>query len=220
MSDYTDTPELKRRREELVNHLRGRGIKDERVLSAMLKIPRHFFVPPEFIDEAYNDYPLPIGAGQTISQPYIVALMTEALNVENVHNVLEIGTGSGYQCAILAELAKEVYSVERIPELAERAIKVLDQLGYSNVKVKIGDGTLGWPEYAPYDRIMVTAGAPKIPEPLLEQLVVDGIMVIPVGDEYSQELLVVTKVSEDGKVRVKSLGGCVFVKLRGEHGWR
>jgi len=218
--DFIDTPIFRERREKLVEHLRRRGIKDERVLSAMLKVPRHLFVPPELSEEAYNDYPLPIGHGQTISQPYIVALMTEALEVKENHRVLEIGTGSGYQCAILAELAKEVYSVERIPELALRAQRVLSLLGYNNVWIKIDDGTLGWPEYAPYDRIIVTAGAPKIPEPLIEQLDKGGIMVIPVGDEYSQELLVVTKLTEDGKVKVKSLGGCVFVKLRGEYGWK
>lgn len=218
--DFIDTPIFRERREKLVEHLRRRGIRDERVLSAMLKVPRHLFVPPELTEEAYNDYPLPIGCGQTISQPYIVALMTEALEVRENHRVLEIGTGSGYQCAILAELAKEVYSVERIPELALKAQKVLSLLGYNNVRIKIDDGTLGWPEYAPYDRIIVTAGAPKIPEPLLEQLDKGGIMVIPVGDEYSQELLVVTKLTEDGKVKIKSLGGCVFVKLRGEYGWK
>ncbi len=218
--DFIDTPIFRERREKLVEHLRRRGIKDERVLSAMLKVPRHLFVPPELSEEAYNDYPLPIGHGQTISQPYIVALMTEALEVKENHRVLEIGTGSGYQCAILAELAKEVYSVERIPELALRAQRVLSLLGYNNVWIKIDDGTLGWPEYAPYDRIIVTAGAPKIPEPLIEQLDKGGIMVIPVGDEYSQELLVVTKLTEDSKVKVKSLGGCVFVKLRGEYGWK
>lgn len=173
----------------LVEKIRRHGIKDPRVLEAILKVPRHLFVPKELIHEAYVDAPLPIGEGQTISQPYIVALMTEALELDENSKVLEIGTGSGYQAAILAEIAKEVYTVERIPSLKEKARKVLDALGYENIKFKVGDGTEGWPEYAPYDAIIVTAGAPEIPKPLVEQLKVGGRLVIPVGDELTQRLL-------------------------------
>ena len=204
----------------MVELIRRRGIKDERVLNAMLKVPRHLFVPADLVDRAYDDSPLPIGKGQTISQPYIVALMTEALGLDENSKVLEIGTGSGYQAAILAEIAKEVYTVERIPELAERAQKILRALGYNNVYFKIGDGTEGWPEFAPYDAIIVTAASPKVPEPLIEQLKVGGVLVIPVGSELTQELLKITKLSEDGETKVESLGGCVFVKLKGKYGWQ
>ncbi len=207
------------RRKAMVDLIKRRGVKDKRVLSAMLKVPRHLFVPPELVDRAYDDCPLPIGKGQTISQPYIVALMTEALEIDENSKVLEIGTGSGYQAAILAEIAKEVYTVERIPELLERARKVIESLGYDNVFFKVGDGTEGWPEYAPYDAIIVTAASPRIPEPLIEQLKVGGRLVIPVGSELTQELLKITKISEDGKTKIESLGGCVFVKLKGKYGW-
>ncbi len=214
MSDF----DLQRKR--LVDGIRLRGIRDERVLSALLKVPRHLFVPEELRDRAYVDAPLPIGEGQTISQPYIVALMTEALELDENSRVLEIGTGSGYQAAILAEIAKEVYTVERIPALLERAKRILEALGYDNIYFKLGDGTLGWEEHAPYDAIIVTAGAPEVPEPLVEQLKVGGRMVIPVGDEFSQRLLRVTKLDSSGKVKIEDLGGCVFVKLKGKHGWR
>ena len=214
MSDF----DLQRKR--LVDGIRLRGIRDERVLSALLKVPRHLFVPEELRDRAYVDAPLPIGEGQTISQPYIVALMTEALELDEDSRVLEIGTGSGYQAAILAEIAKEVYTVERIPALLERAKRILEALGYDNIYFKLGDGTLGWEEHAPYDAIIVTAGAPEVPEPLVEQLKVGGRMVIPVGDEFSQRLLRVTKLDSSGKVKIEDLGGCVFVKLKGKHGWR
>ena len=214
MSDF----DLQRKR--LVDGIRLRGIRDERVLSALLKVPRHLFVPEELRDRAYVDAPLPIGEGQTISQPYIVALMTEALELDEDSRVLEIGTGSGYQAAILAEIAKEVYTVERIPALLERARRILEALGYDNIYFKLGDGTLGWEEHAPYDAIIVTAGAPEVPEPLVEQLKVGGRMVIPVGDEFSQRLLRVTKLDSSGKVKIEDLGGCVFVKLKGKHGWR
>ncbi len=207
------------KRKAMVDLIKRRGVKDKRVLSAMLKVPRHLFVPPELVDRAYDDCPLPIGKGQTISQPYIVALMTEALEIDENSRVLEIGTGSGYQAAILAEIAKEVYTVERIPELLERARKVIESLGYDNVFFKVGDGTEGWPEYAPYDAIIVTAASPRIPEPLIEQLKVGGRLVIPVGSELTQELLKITKISEDGKTKIESLGGCVFVKLKGKYGW-
>ncbi len=195
-----------------------RGIKDQRVLDAMLKVPRHLFVGEARRMSAYEDHPLPIGEGQTISQPYIVALMTEALKLTGSETVLEIGTGSGYQTAILAELAARVYSIERIPSLTGRARKVLDSLGYKNVLVKLSDGTVGWDEYAPYDRILVTAGAPSVPEPLVDQLVPGGILVIPVGSNSLQELVRVTK-REDGSVKEDRMGSCVFVRLVGKHGW-
>jgi len=195
-----------------------RGITDRRVLEALVKVPRHLFVPEALWHQAYSDRPLPIGYGQTISQPYIVALMTEALELQGDERVLEVGTGSGYQAAILAELAKQVYSVERMPELARRARRILDRLGYGNVLIRVGDGSKGWPERAPFDAIIVTAGAPKVPKALLQQLKVGGRMVIPVGDEHSQELLKIVRL-KDG-FQQEELGGCRFVKLIGEEGWR
>ena len=195
-----------------------RGIKDQRVLDALLKVPRHLFVGDAHRMSAYEDHPLSIGEGQTISQPYIVALMTEALKLTGSETVLEIGTGSGYQTTILAELAARVYSIERIPSLTGRARKVMDSLGYNNVLVKLSDGTLGWDEYAPYDRILVTAGAPSVPEPLIDQLAPGGILVIPVGSNSLQELVRVTK-DEDGSIREDRMGSCVFVRLVGKHGW-
>jgi len=195
-----------------------RGIKDQRVLDALLKVPRHLFVGDAHRMSAYEDHPLSIGEGQTISQPYIVALMTEALKLTGSETVLEIGTGSGYQTTILAELAARVYSIERIPSLTGRARKVLDSLGYSNVLVKLSDGTLGWDEYAPYDRILVTAGAPSVPEPLIDQLAPGGILVIPVGSNSLQELVRVAK-DEDGSIKEDRMGSCVFVRLVGKHGW-
>jgi len=195
-----------------------RGIKDQNVLDAMLKVPRHLFVGETQRMSAYEDHPLPIGEGQTISQPYIVALMTEALKLTGNETVLEIGTGSGYQTAILAELAGRVYSIERIPSLTGRARKVIDDLGYKNVLVKLSDGTMGWEEYSPYDRILVTAGAPSVPEPLIDQLANGGILVIPVGSNSLQELVRITK-NEDGSVKEDRMGSCVFVRLVGKHGW-
>jgi protein-L-isoaspartate(D-aspartate) O-methyltransferase len=198
--------------------IKPRGVKDERVLEAMMKVPRHLFIEEIQRMSAYEDHPLPIGEGQTISQPFIVALMTEALQLTGKETVLEIGTGSGYQTAILAELSARVYSVERIPSLTGKARKTLDSLGYKNVLVKLSDGTLGWEEYAPYDRILVTAGAPSVPQPLIEQLAPGGILVIPVGSNTMQELIRVTK-NEDGSVSEERMGNCVFVKLVGRHGW-
>ncbi|UCG39682.1 MAG: protein-L-isoaspartate(D-aspartate) O-methyltransferase [bacterium] len=195
-----------------------RGIKDQRVLDALLKVPRHLFVGESQRMSAYEDHPLPIGEGQTISQPFMVALMTEALLLRGGETVLEIGTGSGYQTAILAELAGRVYSVERIPSLTGQARKTLDALGYTNILVRLSDGTLGWAEYAPYDRILVTAGAPRVPEPLLEQLAPGGILVIPVGSNTIQELVRIRK-REDGTTFEERMGGCVFVKLVGKYGW-
>lgn len=196
----------------------SRGVRDRRVLEALLKVPRHLFVPKEYIDEAYNDYPLPIGYGQTISQPYMVAVMTELLELSGVEKVLEIGTGSGYQTAILAELSREVCTIEKVEELSIRAQEILMRLGYKNVKFKVGDGTLGWPEEAPFDRILVTAGAPEPPPPLLEQLSLDGIMVIPVGSRYSQVLTRVRKKGES-KYESEELFDCAFVPLIGEFGF-
>jgi protein-L-isoaspartate(D-aspartate) O-methyltransferase len=206
-------------RERMVkNQLISRGISDKRVLGAMEKIPRHFFVEEALRGEAYNDHPLPIGHKQTISQPYIVALMTEALELTGDEKTLEIGTGSGYQAAILAELSKRVYTIERIRALMVRARKILDELGYNNILFKAFDGTIGWKEHEPYDAIIVTAGAPKIPQPLLDQLADGGRLIIPVGNRFSQELIKVVK--RTGTLMEKSLGGCRFVDLVGEYGWR
>lgn len=211
--------DFKLARERMVkNQLMARDIKDERVLQAMEKIPRHLFIQEALAGEAYNDHPVPIGEKQTISQPYIVALMTEALELEGSENTLEIGTGSGYQTAILAELSSRVYTIERIKSLLVKARKLLAQLGYSNILFKAFDGTLGWKEYAPFDAIMVTAGAPSIPEPLTDQLADNGRMIIPVGDRYTQELIKVTKKGEN--LEHDSLGGCRFVNLIGVYGWK
>ncbi len=200
--------------------IRARGIRDQRVLMAMEKIPRHLFVDEGLIDQAYNDSPLPIDRQQTISQPYMVALMSEAMGLTGDERVLEIGTGSGYQTAILAELAERVFSVERIAALAARARKILDALNYYNVAIRVGDGTYGWREEAPYTAIMVTAGAPRVPRILIEQLAVCGRLVIPVGSRYSQALLKLTRLSEDpDDLKQEELGGCRFVDLIGEHGW-
>lgn len=199
------------------NQLVARGIKDKRVLEAMRKIPRHLFVDEHLRKVAYEDYPLPIGEGQTISQPYMVAAMTEALKISKKDRVLEIGTGSGYQTAVLAELAQEVFTIERIPSLAEKASRILSALRYTNIHSKIGNGTLGWKEYAPFDKILVTAGSPGIPEELFQQLREKGIMVIPMGDTFSQVLTVVSKIG--GKPKKKSLFPCIFVPLVGKDGW-
>ena len=205
-------------RERMIkNQLIARGIKDERVLQAMGKIPRHLFIEDALYGEAYNDHPVPIGEKQTISQPYIVALMTEALELKGDENTLEIGTGSGYQTAILAELSSRVYTIERIKSLLGNARKLLSQLGYDTILFKAFDGTLGWKEYAPFDAIMVTAGAPHVAKPLIDQLADNGRMIIPVGDRYTQELIKVTRKGKD--LEQKSLGGCRFVNLIGAHGW-
>jgi len=206
-------------RQNMVNsQIQARGIKDPRLLRAMAKVPRHLFVDEALQSQAYNDYPLPIGEKQTISQPYIVALMTEALNVTLDDHVLEIGTGSGYQTAILAELSAKVYSIERIQSLVAKARKLFDQLGYLNIVVTIGDGSLGWKEYAPFDAILVTAGSPEVPKPLFEQLADGGRLVVPVGDHYSQDLIKVVRIKDD--FHQFNLGACRFVDLIGEHGWK
>ena len=206
-------------REKMVkNQLLPRGISDEGVLRAMGKIHRHLFVEEALAGEAYNDHPLPIGYKQTISQPYIVALMTEALELKKKEKTLEIGTGSGYQTAILAELSKAVYTIERIEPLLEKSKKLLEERGYTNIYFKSFDGTLGWEEFAPYDAIIVTAGAPKIPQPLLDQMADGGRLVLPIGNKYSQDLIKVTRIRDTFKE--KNLGGCRFVDLIGTHGWK
>ena len=195
----------------------SRGIKDRRVLDAMRKVPRHMFVDEALADQAYSDHPLPIGDKQTISQPFIVALMTEILNLQGHEKVLEIGTGSGYQTAVLAELADRVFSMERFPSLAYRANQVLQKIGYKNVIIRVADGTMGWPEEAPFDGIIITAGTPQIPQPLLDQLAIGGRMVAPVGDRFSQELILVESKSE--AIRQTKLGAVRFVDLIGKWGW-
>lgn len=194
-----------------------RGVTDERVLAAMRRIPRHLFVEEPLRDRAHGDHPLPIGEEQTISQPYIVGFMTQLLELRGQEKVLEVGTGSGYQTAVLAELARRVCSVERLPRLAERARGLLEQLGYDNVWVRVGSGTLGWPDEAPFDRILVTAGGPSIPPPLFQQLAEGGRMVVPVGDVANQTLTVVEKVR--GEMKTRSYGDCKFVKLVGKYAW-
>lgn len=194
-----------------------RGISDPRVLAAMRKVPRHLFVDEALRDRAYGDHPLPIGEQQTISQPYIVALMTALLALEGPEKVLEVGTGSGYQTAILAELAREVFSVERLPGLAARAQALLERLGYTNVRIRVGDGTLGWPEEAPFDRVIVTAAAPEVPPRLFEQLADGGRMVLPLGDAVCQTLTLVERVG--GEQRRRACGECTFVKLVGKDAW-
>jgi protein-L-isoaspartate(D-aspartate) O-methyltransferase len=214
MSDYAV------QRERMVRDLiAARGVKDERVLAAMRKIQRHLFVRDHLRSQAYGDHALPIGSSQTISQPYIVARMSELLEVGREHSVLEIGTGSGYQTAVLAHLARRVYSLERIPELAQLAIPRMRQLGLDNVKVQIFDGTVGWSEWAPYDRILVTAGAPKVPEPLLDQLAPGGMLLIPEG-QIQQQRLVLYKKSARGEVRRREGEEVAFVPLLGRHGWK
>ena len=195
-----------------------RGIKDKGVLNAMKKVPRHLFIDESIQYMAYDDMALSIGKGQTISQPYMVAVMTELLELKGNEKVLEIGTGSGYQAAILAELAKDVYTVERVALLANRTEERFHSLGYNNIHIKVGDGTLGWSEEAPFDRIIITAGTPRIPEPLIEQLFEGGIIIAPVGDRFSQQLLKVRK--SKGKLLEDYHTPCVFVPLIGEHGWK
>jgi protein-L-isoaspartate(D-aspartate) O-methyltransferase len=200
------------------NQLAARGIKDKNVLRAMGKIQRHLFIEEALIGEAYSDHPLPIGHKQTISQPYIVALMTEALELSGEERVLEVGTGSGYQTAILAELAEKVYTIERIRPLMEKARRLLAELGYANVIMKAFDGTLGWREYKPFDAIIVTAGAPEIPKPLMEQLADGGRMIVPIGDKFSQKLIRVKREMDD--FEEEDYGGCRFVDLIGVYGWK
>ena len=208
-----------RARQRMVQRdLRRRGIDDARVLDAMASLPRHVFVPPADRAHAYEDRALPLEVGQTISQPYMVAFMTQALRLHPGDRVLEVGTGSGYQTAVLALLAAEVFTVERIGDLQGAAREVLDDLGIANVRYRIGDGTLGWPEHAPYDRILVTAGAPDVPGPLRAQLSADGgRIVIPVGEPDLQELLAITRTGNEWTT--EPLLGCRFVPLVGDQGW-
>lgn len=211
-------PFARARQQMQVTQLRARDVRDERVLAAMGNVPRHRFVPEQFQAQAYEDHPIPIGFGQTISQPYIVALMLEALAVQPKDTVLEVGTGSGYQTALLAELATRVYSIERHAGLAHQAESVLRSLGYTNAVVLVGDGSQGLPEYAPYDDIIVSAAAPRIPSSLFQQLAEGGRMVIPIGPANAQELQLVRK--QEGKMIVSYLEGCRFVPLIGEEGYR
>ena len=208
--------DLERARENLLRYL-DYEIADKRVVEAMRRVPREAFVSPELYHAAYDDRPLSIGFGQTISQPFIVALMVQALELSGNEKVLELGTGSGYEAAILAELAQKVVTVECIPELAESAKEVLNKLGYSNIEVHVAGRTLGWPEGAPYDAIIVSAGAPTVPQVLLEQLTWNGRLVIPVGSRWQQDLLKVTKLKKGN--RIENLGGCYFVPLIGEGAW-
>jgi protein-L-isoaspartate(D-aspartate) O-methyltransferase len=206
-----------RARRKMVDRLREKGIRDARVIEAMLATPRHLFVEEALQARAYDDHPLPIGFGQTISQPYMVALMTELLQVEKGHKVLEVGAGSGYQTAVLTHLVWRVYAVERIPELARVTQARLRKLGLHRVLVKAFDGSVGWSEFAPYDGILVAAGGPEIPQPLVDQLAVGGRLIIPVGDEKAQRLVRVIRGEKEN--RVEDHGACVFVKLLGQCGW-
>ena len=199
------------------SQLRNRGIRDERVLEAMLQVQRHEFVPAEFQDKAYADHPIPIAENQTISQPFIIALSLEGLALAGAERVLEVGTGSGYQTALLTLLAREVFSIERHPALAQAAETLLSKLGYANATIVVGDGSNGLPQFAPFAAMVVSAAAPKIPQSLLEQLTEDGKMVIPVGPPHAQELQLVRK--QDGELRVQVLEGCRFVPLIGAGGY-
>jgi protein-L-isoaspartate(D-aspartate) O-methyltransferase len=199
--------------EQLLN----RGIVDPATLNAMAEVPRHLFVDDAMRGRAYGGHPLPIGAGQTISQPYIVATMTQALTLSSSDKVLEVGTGSGYQAAVLSRICSQVYTVERINSLLARARKVFDKLRYYNIRSKLDDGTMGWPENGPYDAIIVTAGGPEVPQPLIDQLTDTGRLIIPVGDQSVQELQFVQK--NEGQVEMSCLASVRFVDLVGEHGW-
>lgn len=214
-----EAKEWRHERERMVKkQIIARGVEDKRVLDAMLRVPRHVFVDKIYEHQAYNDYPLSVGHGQTISQPYIVAVMTELLRLAPTDTVLEVGTGSGYQTAILALLCKMVYTIERISALRMQARERLEKLGVANVAYMTGDGSLGWPQFAPYNGIIVTAGAPEVPNALIEQLAEKGRLVIPVGSEYYQTLNVVTK--QRGRVFRKEIFECTFVPLLGKQGWK
>jgi protein-L-isoaspartate(D-aspartate) O-methyltransferase len=208
-----------RKREEMVrSQIEARGVRDPRVLSAFRAVPRHLFVSEALREQAYGDYPLPIGEQQTISQPYIVAEMTQALELGPDDRVLEIGTGSGYQAAILAQIVYRVYTVERKRALYMQTRNLFDKLNYHNIVTKYADGTKGWQEESPFDAIVVTAGAPELPEVLITQLAEGGRLVVPVGNQHTQELIKICR--EKGDVQQTNLGGCRFVKLVGEHGWK
>lgn len=208
-----------RQREEMVrNQIEARGIKAPKVLAAFRRVPRHLFVSEALRDQAYGDYPLPIGEQQTISQPYIVAEMTQALDLGEDDRVLEIGTGSGYQAAILAQIVYRVYTIERKHSLYLQTRNLFDKLHYHNIVMKYADGTKGWQDESPFDGIIVTAGAPQIPEVLIDQLGEGGRLVVPVGNQHAQELIKVFRDDQD--IRQTNLGGCRFVKLVGEYGWK
>lgn len=205
------------RRKMVDEQLAGHGIRDERVLSAMGRIPRHLFVPESMADQAYEDHPVAIGQGQTISQPYMVACMSQALALQGGEKVLEVGSGSGYQTAVLKALNADVYTVERLPELSDRARENVERAGFSGVHYRVGDGSRGWTEEAPFDRVIVTAGAPTMPVSLVQQLREGGSMVIPVGGDERQELLLVRR--GQGRVTRERICSCMFVKLLGDEGW-
>jgi protein-L-isoaspartate(D-aspartate) O-methyltransferase len=208
-----------RQREEMVKRqIEARGIEDPLVLAALLKVPRHYFVSEALRDQAYGDYPLPIGEQQTISQPYIVAEMTQALELTEDDRVLEIGTGSGYQAAVLTEIAYRVYTIERIRSLFIQTRRLFDELKFFNIVTRYGDGTMGWEAESPFDAIIVTAGAPVIPQKLVNQLADGGRLIIPVGNQHSQDLIKIVK--DKRGIHETNLGGCRFVKLVGEQGWK
>lgn len=206
-----------RRREMVEKQIASRGVTDPLVISAMTKVPRHLFVSEALVDSAYEDFPLPIGEGQTISQPYIIAEMTQSLNLKGQERVLEIGTGSGYQAAILAQIVYKVYTIERNNALFLQTRKLFDKLKYHNIVTRYSDGTQGWKQESPFDAIIVTAGGQNIPSPLIEQLSMGGRLVMPVGDNFSQELIQLEKT--EGGIKTTNLGACRFVKLIGQHGW-
>ena len=218
MVSYNDKTKYEVSRQVMIeHHLKGRGIHDKRVLEAMSEIPRQAFVPAKYTAQSYDDNPLPIGVGQTISQPYIVALMTQSLKLTGTEEVLEIGTGSGYQTAILATLAKQVYTVERFHELSESAQAVLAKLRIENIDYAIGDGSCGWQEEKQFDRIIITAAVPHIPEPLENQLKEGGLLVAPVGGQWAQDLIIAEK--KNGQLQQETICGCRFVKLIGKNGY-
>lgn len=218
MFGWSDERRFEALRHRMVEEqLEGQGIRDERVLEVFRRIPRHHFVPPDLADQAYENHPLAIGQGQTISQPFMVACMTEALGLQGGEKVLEVGSGSGYQTAVLQALHANVYTIERLPDLSDRARRALEGEGFFGIHYRVGDGSRGWPEEAPFDRVIVTAGAPTMPVSLVQQLREGGSMVIPVGGEEGQELLLVRRGG--GRVTRERICSCVFVKLWGEEGW-
>lgn len=207
------------RREMVTGQLLGRDIKDKNILDVFERVPRHRFIDHKFYKDAYGDFPLSIGNGQTISQPYMVALMAQLADIKKSDRILEIGTGSGYQTAILAELANQVFSVERLKNLTENSSAILEEMGYKNITLKTDDGTMGWKDFAPFDKIVVTAGGENVPEPLLEQLKSPGRLVMPVGPRINQKLLLVEK-TDKGDILEKEICACVFVPLIGKYGWK